>query len=161
MRLNHLALLNDGLLGWSCDAPCVGGGEGELAAHVEFDFARQLDDGFGVMAVLEQRVFDGLRAVDEQAAIETVLFLGDPLAALFLPMKTMADGELHDGGSTSFTLVFLLVASSASSRSHDRIRRCVVCANVRMAAWPGDGLTHAANIFPAGYEFEGDGTAIS
>jgi hypothetical protein len=52
-----------------------------LADHIEFDFARQLDDGFGVMAVLEQRVFDGLRAVDEQAAIESVLFLGDPVAA--------------------------------------------------------------------------------
>jgi hypothetical protein len=25
----------------------------------------------------------------------------------------------------------------------------------------GDGLTHAANIFPAGYEFEGARTAIS
>jgi hypothetical protein len=29
------------------------------------------------------------------------------LPRLFLPMKTIADGELHDGGSTSFTLVFL------------------------------------------------------
>jgi MFS superfamily sulfate permease-like transporter len=28
-------------------------------------------------------------------------------------MKTMAEGELHDGGSTSFTLVFLTVASRA------------------------------------------------
>jgi hypothetical protein len=33
------------------------------------------------MAILEESVFDGLRAVDEQAAIETVLFLGDPVAA--------------------------------------------------------------------------------
>jgi hypothetical protein len=34
---------------------------------------------------------------------------------------------------------------------------------VRMFGWfrPGDCLTHAPNIFPAGYEFEGDGTAIS
>jgi hypothetical protein len=56
-------------------------GGGELAAHVEFDFAGQLNDGFGVMAVLEQRVFDGLRAVDEQAAVKAVLFLGDPVAA--------------------------------------------------------------------------------
>src|SRR5450432_3729137 len=55
-----------------------------LAAHVEFDFARQLDDGFGVMAVLEQRVFEGLRAVDEQAAIEAILFLRDPVAAAVL-----------------------------------------------------------------------------
>ena len=52
---------------------CAGGGEEmggrELAAHVEFDFARQLDDCFGMMAILEMRVLDGLRAVDEQAAI--------------------------------------------------------------------------------------------
>jgi hypothetical protein len=39
------------------------------------------------MAVLEQRVLDGLRAVDEQAAIETVLFLGDPVAAAVLANK--------------------------------------------------------------------------
>ena len=58
--------------------------EGELAAHVEFDFARQLDDCFGMMTVFEQRIFDGLRAVDEQAAIKAVLFLGDPVAA-FVP----------------------------------------------------------------------------
>ena len=66
----------------SCGAPCAGGGGGKLAGHVELDFARQLDDGFGVMTVLEQRVFDGLGAADEQAAIKAVLFLGDPLAAL-------------------------------------------------------------------------------
>src|SRR5665213_3361418 len=60
-----------------------GGGIGgeELAADVELDFARQLDDGFGMMVIFEQRVFDGLGAVDEQAAIETVLFLRDPVAA--------------------------------------------------------------------------------
>jgi hypothetical protein len=39
------------------------------------------------MTVLEKRVFDGLRAVDEQAAIETVLFLGDPVAATVLADK--------------------------------------------------------------------------
>src|ERR1700730_8256156 len=61
--------------------------------HVELDFARQLDDGFGMMAVLEQRVFDGLRAVDEQAAIETVLFLGDPVAAAVFANKD--DGRLR------------------------------------------------------------------
>jgi hypothetical protein len=36
------------------------------------------------MAVLEQRVFDGLRAADEQAAIEAVLLLDDPVAAAVL-----------------------------------------------------------------------------
>jgi len=91
MRLNHLALSERWLFGGSCDAPCAGGlyviGGGELAAHVELDFARQLDDCFRVMAILEQGVLDGLRAVDEQAAIETVLFLDDPVAALVLANK--------------------------------------------------------------------------
>jgi hypothetical protein len=36
------------------------------------------------MAVLEQRVFDGLRAVHEQPAIEAILFLGNPVAAAVL-----------------------------------------------------------------------------
>jgi hypothetical protein len=30
------------------------------------------------------------------------------LPRLFLPIKTIGDAELHDGGSTSFTVVFLL-----------------------------------------------------
>jgi hypothetical protein len=62
-------------------------GGGEAAPHVELDFARQFDDGFQVMAILEQRVLDGLRAVDEQAAVETVLFLSDPVAAAVLTDK--------------------------------------------------------------------------
>ena len=60
---------------------------GRRTAHIEFDFARQFDDGFGMVAVFEQRVFDGLRTADEQAAIETILFLGDPLAAPVLANK--------------------------------------------------------------------------
>src|ERR1700674_3280737 len=72
------------MLDLSRDAPVAGGGEGGFVAHVEFDFARQFDDGFGAMAVLEQRIFDGLGAVDEQAAIETALFLGDPVAPAVL-----------------------------------------------------------------------------
>src|SRR5271166_3259486 len=40
------------------------------------------------------------------------------LPRLFLPIKTMADVGLHDGGSTSFTSVFLLrtMVSAISSR---------------------------------------------
>jgi hypothetical protein len=34
-------------------------------------------------------------------------------------------------------------------------------ANIRRRCRPGDCLTHAANIFPPGYEFEGDRAAIS
>jgi hypothetical protein len=51
------------------------------ALHVELDGARELDDRLRVTAVLEQRVFDRLGAVDEQAAEQAVLFLRDPLAA--------------------------------------------------------------------------------
>ena len=54
------------------------------SCHVEFDFVRQFDDGLGMVMVLEQRVFDSLRAVDEQAAIEPALFLDDPVAATVL-----------------------------------------------------------------------------
>jgi hypothetical protein len=57
------------------------------AAHVELDFTRQLDDGFRMVAVLEQGVTEGLRAVDEQAPIEAALFLGDPIAAAILTNK--------------------------------------------------------------------------
>jgi hypothetical protein len=59
-----------------------------------------------------------------------------------LPIKTMVDAELHVGGSTSFTLVFLLRASSPFPMDED-------------------GYAHARNIFPTGYEFESDRTAIS
>jgi hypothetical protein len=55
-----------------------------LTPDIEFDLTRQLDNGFRVMAVLEQRVFDGLGAVDEQAAIEAVLLLRDLVAASVL-----------------------------------------------------------------------------
>jgi len=79
------------------------------------------------------------------------------LPRLFLPIKTTFDAELHDGGSTSFTLVFLVVTSKAGSRNagwfdvrcskgYRRRERC---------------LTHAANIFPGGYEFESGKPAIS
>jgi hypothetical protein len=77
-----------------------------------------------------------------------------------LPIKTIADGELDDGGSTSFTLVFLLV----TSRNAPKAKRLSVAVAVRwrIFGWlSGDRLTHAPNIFPAGYEFEGDKTAIS
>src|SRR5215510_16437490 len=51
------------------------------AAHVELNAAGQFDNGLGVMAVLEEGVFDGLSVADEQPAEQAVLFLGDPLAA--------------------------------------------------------------------------------
>jgi hypothetical protein len=77
-------------------------------------------------------------------------------------MKTMVDAELHDGGSTSFTLVVLLVASSASFRRRGLIRHCVFLRECSDGfGWSEDGLTHAPNIFWCGYEFEGYRAAIS
>src|ERR1700676_353902 len=75
--------------GLSGDTPRAGDaiGGGKLAAHVELDFARQLDDGLGMTAIFKERVFEGLRAVDEQAAIAAVLLLGDPVAAAVLANK--------------------------------------------------------------------------
>jgi hypothetical protein len=55
-----------------------------LAAHVELDPAGEFDDGFGVMAVLGERVFDGLGAIDKEPAIAAVLFLGDPVPTVIL-----------------------------------------------------------------------------
>jgi len=78
------------IIGDKWDFLAGGAGSGvsdRLPSHVELDLARNFDDCFGVMAVLEQRVFDGLRAVDEQAAIKTVLFLGDPVATAVLANK--------------------------------------------------------------------------
>ena len=37
-----------------------------------------------MVAIFEQRVFDGLRAVDEQASVKAVLFFGDLVAAAVL-----------------------------------------------------------------------------
>ena len=68
---------------------------GMLAAHVEFDPARQLDDGLGMMAVLEQGVFDGLRAADEQATEQAVLLPGNPVAV------AVAADEDDGGGRTA------------------------------------------------------------
>ena len=75
----------------SCDAPMIGGAMS--AARIELDLARELDDGLGMVAVLRERVFDGLGAIDEQSAIETVLLLGDPLAFVVLPDKDEGEGS--------------------------------------------------------------------
>ena len=86
------------------------------AAHVELDPAGQFDDGFGMMAVLEQGIFQGLRAVHEQAAEQACCSWTTHWFRLLRPMKTMADKELRDGGSTSFTLVFLFNGGVAAFR---------------------------------------------
>ena len=62
-------------------------GSARRAVHVEFDFARQFDNGLGMIAVLEEGVFEGFCTADEQAAIEAVLFLGNPGAPAVLADK--------------------------------------------------------------------------
>jgi hypothetical protein len=137
MKLNHHTLLETDI--WLRDAPNSAGDCGRLA-HVEFDFARQFDDGFGMMAVFEQCVFNGLRAADEQAAIKTVLFLGDPLAA-----PVPADKDDCRERATRWRFDELHVGIPSGGEPSDL----------------ADGLAHAVNIFSAGYEFESGGMAIA
>ena len=40
----------------------------------------QLDDGFRMVVIFGQRIAQRFAAVDEQAAIETILMLDDPMA---------------------------------------------------------------------------------
>ena len=61
------------------------------AAHIEFDLAGQFDNRFRMAAVLEKRVLQRLGAADEQAAVEAVLLLDNPVA-----MAVSADED--DGG---------------------------------------------------------------
>jgi hypothetical protein len=98
---------------------------------LKLGFARQLDDGLRVTAVLEQRVFDSLRAVDEQAAVEAVLLLDDPVAAAILADK-------DDGGRRAARWRF------------DEFHFDIPLGD--------DG---ECNIVPAGYEFERAVPAIS
>ena len=67
--------------------------------------ARHFGDGFRMVTVREKRRMPAYAQVDEQAAWEPFCS-GQPSCAAVLSMKTMnKDAELHDGGSTSFTLV--------------------------------------------------------
>jgi hypothetical protein len=100
--------------------------------HIEFDLVRQFDDRLGMMSVLEQRVFQRLGAVDEQAAIEAVLLLGDPLAA-----SVPADKD--DGGSGA--------ARGRFDEFHVGI--------------PSQDNQVFLNILADGYEFERGAAAIS
>src|SRR5262245_63022948 len=114
-----------------------------------------------MMAVLEQRVFDGLGAADEQAAEQAVLFLGDPLAA-----AVAADED--DGGRTTarwrFDELHVGIPFQWRSSSVPRGRGPRVEAFLPCDDWgvPAEGcMTHAANIRRAEYEFEGGRPATS
>jgi hypothetical protein len=107
--------------------------------HIELDPARQLDDGLSMLSVLEQRIFDRLGAADEQAAIEAVLLLGDPLSPL------VAANE-DDGGGR------------AARGRFDEFHFCIPSERCRLG-------THVQpapfNILCREYDFEGGCRAIS
>jgi hypothetical protein len=132
-----------------------GGRERQLAAHVEFDFASDFDDRFGVMAILEQRIFDRLRPVEEQTAVEAILFLGNPIAAAVFANK-------HDlrfsAARWRFDELHVCIPSDDGVARAPQAGDLRLLANVRMVV--RRLLTHAPNISTAGYEFEGDKTAI-
>jgi hypothetical protein len=58
-----------------------------VVAHVELKNAWGGHDSFRVMAVLEKGIPDGIGTAHEQAAVETTLFLRDPVAAAILTNK--------------------------------------------------------------------------
>jgi len=125
-------------------------GETEFTADIELDFARQFHDCFGMPAVLEQRVFEGFGPVDEQATIEAVLFLRDPVAAMVLADKN--DGRCR---ATRWRFGELHVGFPSDDEPSARSADCSVVAS------PAGGLTQAFNILLTGYEFEAGKTAIS
>src|SRR5712672_1735451 len=147
VKLNHLALLEGCLFRLSRGAPNDSSGGGQLAIHVQFDFARQFDDCFGVMAVFEQRIFEGLRAADEQAAIEAVLFLGDPVAAPVLPDEDDRGrgtarwrfGELHVG-----------IPSNGEVAYSDTKEFFFVVSVMRMLGWPVGRLLDSCSQYLRG-----------
>src|SRR5262249_48641455 len=63
-------------------AHCIGAED--IRAHVELEHTRNCDHGFRVVAVLEQREFEGGRSVDEEPAGHALLHLGNPVAAAIL-----------------------------------------------------------------------------
>jgi hypothetical protein len=74
-------------------------------------------------------------------------------------MKTILERELHDGGSTSFTLLFLPISRAAPSLRASRNLRGMT--DVRDALPAGACFTHAGNIIRAEYEIEGGTKSMS
>jgi hypothetical protein len=132
-----------------------GGLSGHLACAVgiEFDFPRQFDNGFGMVAVLEECVFEGLSAINEQSAIEAVLFLGDPVATTVPANKRNSRcrvargrfGEFHVGipcwwRASLFPILGFPLPLAVGRKGWDQ--------------QPGTGFTRASNICGSGYEFD-------
>jgi hypothetical protein len=110
-----------------------GGGGAKRAVQVELDLVRQLDDRLGMMSIFKERVFEGLRAIDEQAAVETVLFLRHPVAAGVLADKSDCRCRAARRRLDEFHVCIpQLVTSKASSRSAGPFPLPVQAANVRM-----------------------------
>src|SRR4029077_1609766 len=120
------------------------------AVHVEFDLARQFDDGFGMMTVLKQRVFESFCAADEQAAIKAVLFLGNPVAPAVLADKDDGRCRIARWGFDEFHFCIPSCDQQDLFRSRTVVSSSSMWGMVAVTenpAWP-------PNIFCRGYEFE-------
>lgn len=62
---------------------CAIGSEG-TAVQAEFKNVRRVNNGLWTVAVFKEREFNGCGSVDEQAAEQAALFLGDPVATAVL-----------------------------------------------------------------------------
>ncbi|WP_349253227.1 hypothetical protein [Bradyrhizobium sp. CB3481] len=52
-----------------------------IGPNIDFDLARHFDDSVRMKAILDQRVFERLSAVNKYAAKNAILFAGNPVAA--------------------------------------------------------------------------------
>ena len=71
--------------------------------------------------VLEERIFDRLRAVDEEAAKQPALLLDHPLPPTVSANEHESRGRLHEGGSTSFTMMSPLNGHRFIHADHNRL----------------------------------------
>lgn len=63
---------------------------------------RQLDDGYRMIAILVQCVFECLVAVHEEAAKMPFCSQAIHLPKRFLPTRMVGAAGLHEGGASSF-----------------------------------------------------------
>jgi len=131
--------------------------------HVEFDFAQQLHDGFGMIAILEEGVFEGFRAANEQPAIKAALFLGDPVAPAVLADK--GDGRCRIA-RWRFDKFHCWIPCCAEqdplrSRTVPSVVACQRWIQGMVAVTENSGLLRALNMLCTGYEFEIGAQTIS
>lgn len=111
-----------------------------FAADVELKNVGCCDESFRPVAVLKERIANGFRAIYKQAAVEAVLFLGNPVSATVL-----ADKDERRGTRGRFSLLHDRSPGYEHLYAIQRLGR----------------LDHIASVGPPTYEFEIETAVIS